>query len=113
MKTAHGTTGPGQHLPTGDLRLTRRGRVVVTAVFLILVLGVFALVSGFSAATGAPGRPTPVRTVVVDQGDTLWQIAAASAGSGDIREMVHRIENLNALPGPGLVEGQRLAVPTS
>ncbi len=44
-------------------------------------------------------------------GDTLWEIAAEGHGSGDIRETVHEIEQLNSLPGPVLEVGQEIAVP--
>ena len=95
----------------GHLRLTRRGRVVITALLLGLVLLAAVLLGGTSVATGEAGSEVPTRTVVVGEGDTLWEIAGAAAGPGDVREMVHRIEKLNSLPGPALEVGQELAVP--
>jgi hypothetical protein len=95
------------------LRLTRRGRVVVTFLMLGLLLAALTLFSGHSAATDESGTDVPTRTVVVGEGDTLWGIAQEVAGPGDIREVVHSIEKLNSLPGPSLVEGQVLAVPVS
>ncbi|CAA9357010.1 MAG: hypothetical protein AVDCRST_MAG34-2167 [uncultured Nocardioidaceae bacterium] len=95
----------------GELRLTRRGRVVVTLVMLTLVLVAFTLFSGYSAATREAGVAVESRTVVVGQGDTLWAIAAEAAGDRDLREVVHEIQKLNSLAGPELVEGQELAVP--
>jgi LysM repeat protein len=97
--------------PTGPVRLTRRGRVVVTLLLLGLVLVALTIFSGQSAATHETGTVEPTRTVVVDDGDTLWDIAAEVAGSRDIREVVHEIETLNSLSGPELTEGQELAVP--
>jgi nucleoid-associated protein YgaU len=84
---------------------------VVTLFFLAVLAVASVLLAARSAATGEPGRDLATRTVVVAKGDTLWDIAGAAAGPGEIREMVHRIETLNALPGPELVEGQELAVP--
>ena len=95
----------------GELRLTRRGRVVVTLLLLVVVLVGFTMFSGYSAATREVGTQPETRTVVVDQGDTLWAIAGAAAGDRDVREVVHEIEKLNSLTGPELVEGQELAVP--
>ncbi len=95
----------------GALRLTRRGRWVVTALLLTLVLAVSVVFAGRSAATRVSGETTDTRTVVVSDGDTLWAIAGEIAGPGEIRDVVHRIEKLNSLPGPALVEGQELAVP--
>ena len=93
------------------LRLTRRGRLVVTLLLLGLVLALFTVFGGYSAATGEAGEQLPTRTVVVGEGDTLWAIASAVAGPGETREVVHEIQELNSLPGPELVEGQELAVP--
>ena len=95
----------------GSVRLTRRGRIVLTLLLLGLVLGALVVFSGQSVATGETGAPVPTRTVVVGEGDTLWDIAAEVAGDGDIRETVHEIEQLNSLPGPALVVGQEIAVP--
>jgi hypothetical protein len=93
------------------VRLTRRGRVVVTLGFLVAILAVLVAFGSVSAATDDPGTPLRTRTVVVHTGDTLWEIAADIAGPGETRAMVQRIEELNALPGAGLQAGQRLAVP--
>jgi LysM repeat protein len=96
----------------GELRLTRRGRIVVVLVFLTLLMGAVLALGGYSAATGERGPAQPTRTVVVEEGDTLWGIATEIAGPGEVREVVHELEELNALPGPELAEGQRIAVPT-
>jgi len=102
---------PVRHSGPPSVRLTRRGRLVVT-LFLLLILTVASVfLAARSAATGEPGADTATRTVVVARGDTLWDIASGVADPGETREMVHRIETLNALPGPELVEGQELAVP--
>ena len=93
------------------LRLTRRGRLVLTLVFLLVALTVLTVFGARSAATGEAGTPVPTRTVLVAEGDTLWGIAAEVAEPGQVREMVHQIEELNALSGPELLVGQRVAVP--
>jgi LysM repeat protein len=93
------------------VRLTRRGRVVVTLLLLGLLLGAFVIFSGQSMATAEAGSPEPTRTVVVGEGDTLWEIASEVAGDRDLREVVHEIETLNSLPGPTLEVGQEIAVP--
>jgi hypothetical protein len=96
---------------SGELRLTRRGRVVLLVLFLAVLMGAVLALSGYSAATDTRGALPPTRTVVVHEGDTLWGIASTVAGGGDVREVVHELEELNALPGPELTEGQRIAVP--
>lgn len=94
-----------------SVRLTRRGRMVVTLLFLVALTVVLSVFGSTSAATGEAGSPLPTRTVVVAEGDTLWAIAADVAEPGEVREMVHRIQELNALEGSGLALGQELAVP--
>lgn len=102
---------PG-YLPVAPVRLTRRGRLVLTLLFLGLLLVAFTVFGSGSAASGEPGDPVPTRIVVVEQGDTLWGIAAGIAEPGETRAMVHHLQQLNALPGAGVYVGQRIAVPT-
>ena len=97
--------------PAGELRLTRRGRVVLLLVLLTVLMGAVLALGGYSAATDTRGPAPQTRTVVVEEGDTLWAIASRIAAPGEVREAVHELEELNALSGPELVEGQRLAVP--
>jgi LysM repeat protein len=93
------------------VRLTRRGRVVVVLLMLGLLLAALTVFGPHSAATGEAGTPVPTRTVEVGEGDTLWNIAAGVARPGETRAMVHQIEELNALTGPGVTVGQEIAVP--
>ena len=95
----------------GPVRLTRRGRLLVTLVLTMLVLGVFLLAGGSSVATREAGDPQPIRTVEVQSGQTLWAIASEIAEPGEVREMVYTIQRLNSLPDATLTEGQVLAVP--
>ncbi len=93
------------------VRLTRRGRLVLITLLLVVATVVLAVFGATSAATGEKGEPVPTRTVVITQGDTLWGIASEVAAPGEVRAMVHRIQELNALAGSGVVIGQELAVP--
>src|SRR6476619_6676333 len=92
---------------TGEVRLTRRGRVAVLVVALLVVLTAGALLGGArSAATEHPGTPTPTRIVMVGTGDTLWDIASDLAPDGDVRAMIAQIEDLNALDSALVAAGQ-------
>jgi hypothetical protein len=93
------------------VRLTRRGRLALTLLFVVAITVLVSVFGSTSAATGEKGTPAPTRTVVVQEGDTLWGIAGEVAGAGEVREMVHRIQELNALSGSGVTLGQELAVP--
>jgi len=85
--------------------------VVLLLVILAALMGAVLALSGYSAATDTRSAVQPTRTVVVEEGDTLWGIASTVAEPGEVREVVHELQELNALPGPELVEGQRIAVP--
>ncbi len=98
-------------LPCPSYRLTRRGRLAVLTLALLAVLAIGILWSSGSVATERAGVSEPTQTVMVASGDTLWAIASEAAGDGDVRDMVQRIQQLNALDSGALRAGQRLAVP--
>ncbi len=95
----------------GRVRLTRRGRLVAVLAFLALALAVMTAMSGWATASLDGGTPEPVRVVQVKTGDTLYGIAGEVAAPGEVRQMVHRIQELNSLPGAQISVGQKLAVP--
>src|SRR3712207_9338541 len=70
---------PSRTMASPDLRLTRRGRVVVVLLFLALLMGAVLALGGYSAATDARGSAPQHHTVVVEEGDTLWAIASEVA----------------------------------
>ncbi|WP_204163480.1 LysM peptidoglycan-binding domain-containing protein [Nocardioides gilvus] len=100
------------NVSVGGVRLTRRGRLVVllAALAFVLVLGI--ALGGVSTASEEAGQPRPTEVVVVDDGDTLWAIAAEVAEDGQVRSVMKDIERLNALESPSLMVGQKLLVPT-
>jgi anti-sigma factor RsiW len=95
------------------LRITKRGRAVVTMLAAIpLVAGalVFAVNGGMATATQT-GSSATFEHVTVASGQSLWQLAAALAPSADPREVVSDIVHLNQLDGADVQPGQRLALP--
>lgn len=103
------TTGSARR--SGQVRLTRRGRLVVFLLALAIVLGLGLAIAAGSVATDEAGTPEPTRVVMVGTGQTLWGIAADLAEDGEVREMMTHIERLNALDSAVLAAGQRLIVP--
>lgn len=98
--------------PSAPLRLTRRGRVLLT---LFMVAGL--VVAGFTLGRGsslAAGHHAPVarHTVTVQAGDTLWSVAARIAPHADPRAIVAEIASLNKLSGSIVQPGEQLVVPT-
>ena len=104
-----------RHAPARpQVRLTRRGRLVVFLGTLMLVLLLGIVWGSGSVATEQAGTPEPTRVVMVGPGDTLYDLAAeATPADGDVAAMVERIQRLNALDSGMLVAGQELRVPTS
>lgn len=94
-----------------QLRLTRRGQVVVFTFFLVLALLATMMVASWANASKDAPTPVQVRVITVQPGDTLYGIAGRMAEPGQVRDMVHYLQQLNALPTTDLQAGQRLAIP--
>ena len=94
-----------------QVRLTRRGRLVVFAGALLVVLVLGVLWGSGSVATEQPGTADPTLVVQVEPGDTLYDIAARVTTDGDVAAMVEEIEDLNRLETSVVYAGQKLRVP--
>jgi hypothetical protein len=95
---------------SGSLRLTARGRLLVAALVLtagVVLAAVVGAVGGHSSGLQLAGETA----VVVQPGDTVWEIAASISGDDDIRAVVDEIQRLNHLHGAALVPGQTLRLP--
>ena len=96
------------------LRLTRRGRAVFGTLATLLVIGVLAVVATFSGAqavASAESSAAEFGYVVVQPGDSLWQVASSIDPNSDPRDLVAEIVRLNQLDGSGVLAGQPIAVP--
>lgn len=101
---------PAQRRP---VHLTRRGRLLLLAGLVALMLGSFAFGrSASQAASEAPARP-PLQQVTVQPGDSLWSVAQEVAPGRDPRGVVDMIQRLNRLSGPELQVGQQLLLPAA
>jgi LysM repeat protein len=87
--------------------MTRRGRLVVLAVALLVVL----LPGAWRAMATAQVEGPATLAVEVQPGDTLWGIAVAMDPGADPRALIAEIRELNGLTQSGLVPGQVLVVP--
>ena len=97
-------------------RLTRRGRLVVTATAVLIVgaismaLAGVAQATGHSAATAAHAREG-VTKVLVRPGQNLWSLAERYAPDADTRLVVQEIVQLNSMSTDQVQPGQVLWVP--
>jgi LysM domain len=104
--------------PATRLRLTRRGRLVVTALIVagvtVVALLITMLASGGAQATNsgqARAGYQGLHEIVVQPGQTLWSIASTADPSADPRTVIQEIMTANTLTGATVVAGQILWVP--
>ena len=90
-------------------RLTRRGRIAVVLLALMLLVVAGFVLGRVSSQAAGPAKPVP--TVTVHAGETLWDIAARVAPHADRRALVEQIEALNGLSTGRVVAGQQLRLP--
>jgi hypothetical protein len=95
------------------LRLTRRGRAVLTtlaAVPFVLAAMLIGLNGGGAVATSTTPDAT-FEWVTIDAGESLWGLAAEIAPEEDPREFAAQVVSLNQLASSDVRAGQRLAIP--
>jgi len=95
------------------LRLTRRGRMVITLAITMPLLCAALVSSRHSADAGttAVAQVQATGSVVVQPGESLWQLARELAPNMDPRSTVLRIRELNHLSSDRVEAGQALVVP--
>jgi LysM repeat protein len=98
-------------MTSSTLRITRRGRVVLAALFAIPVVAVSLLVTSPGALAESTASSNNFEYVTVVSGDTLWAIAEMIDPTGDPRDMVAELMTLNQLTSANLSPGQELAIP--
>jgi hypothetical protein len=80
--------------------------ITIVTVSWITIESLQVLERSTSVASGIP------QTVVVEEGDTLWNIAKAHAPNDmNFTDYMNKIKRANAMQGSGLVSGQTLLLP--
>jgi LysM repeat protein len=90
------------------VRLTRRGRVVVL-VLLLLLTGLAGVTVASVSRAATTARPAP--TAVVRPGDTLWSVAVRHVPGREPFDAIEEIRRLNGLADYTVHPGQRLTLP--
>lgn len=99
------------------LRLTRRGRIVLIGLPLVLLAALLLSLTGLlnspaKAADTASGLSvTETVSVTVQPGESLWTIAGAVDPTRDPRDVIADIVQLNDLEMGKVMPGQQLFVP--
>lgn len=107
-----------QQAPLPPLRLTRRGKIVLIGIPIVLLAALLLSFAGFfnSPAKASDSAEdltvTPTVTVTVQSGESLWAIAGAVAPERDARDVVAEIVQLNNISTGAVLPGQQLFVPT-
>jgi len=97
-------------LGLAGLRLTRRGRVVLVLLAMLLLTPMVTW--GATAVASSPGEPTEVRVHAVQPGETLWGFAQEVARPGeDVRHAVSRLQELNEMSTGSVRVGELLLLP--
>ncbi|MBG6053973.1 LysM repeat protein [Salinibacterium sp. CAN_S4] len=113
MSTAINTLSTTAFTPAPRLRITKRGRSLLTVVVaapLVITALLFAL-NGGEATASLGGSDVPFDYVTVASGETLWQLAGELAPTADPREVIDQIVQLNQLESSDVFAGQELAIP--
>jgi len=118
MSMDFGYSAPRAVQPQSHLKLTKRGRTVLTtlaALPLVIAAFVFALNGGAASAslesTAQPG--VEYTYVTISAGQSLWSLAEEIAPTADPRDVVNDILEFNGMSSAELFPGQRLALPTA
>jgi hypothetical protein len=97
------------------VRLTRRGKIAVTAAAVLtigalsMVLAGVAQATGHSGSSAAPGKG--LAKVMVRPGQSLWSLAEAYDPDADTRVVIGEILQMNSLDSTQVQPGQMLWVP--
>jgi nucleoid-associated protein YgaU len=99
------------------VRLTRRGRLVVTGIAVLLVAAASVGLAGAAQALGHSGTPahpgttTGITKVEVRPGQSLWTLAEVYDPNADPRQVIQEIQQLNSMSTDQVQPGQVLWMP--
>jgi LysM repeat protein len=97
------------------IKLTRRGRLVLSTVSFGIMLAIsafslFGIATSSAKATNETSNSVTTQ-IVVAHGETLWTIAARVNPEIDPRAVIEDIKSLNVIEGSEVYAGQVLLVP--
>jgi LysM repeat protein len=97
---------------SSKLRITKRGRVVLTSLAAVpVVAGVMLLALNGGGATATSSSGAELEEVTVQAGQSLWSLAEDIAPGVDPRDVISDILSVNQLETGSVQAGQRLMLP--
>lgn len=88
-----------------------RGRLMIFAASILTIIGIVIASGQLAGASDLEPAGSATEMVTVQAGDSLWSLATHAASTGDPRDTVERIRELNGIEGSVIVPGDRLVVP--
>jgi len=79
--------------------------------FIITVTVALSLIVFTAAVNGADFEEEKYETVIVQKGDTLWDLAEKYCRGTDIRQYIENIKSVNDLSGDTIYEGDVIMMP--
>lgn len=109
----HPRVRPRSTSAKAPVRLTRRGRIVAVSASVLFLLAVLVFSGSMNAiASNSTSADQAARSIVVEPGQSLWQIARMIAPGEDPRAVALEIRELNGLVDSTVTAGMSLALPT-
>jgi hypothetical protein len=99
-----------QQIHSGPLRLTRRGRVVLTGLIALMITGL-GVGTGTAQAANPASAQRHLTRVTVGPGESLWSVAENTDPDADPRGIILEVIGLNKLTGTTIYPGEQLWVP--
>lgn len=98
------------------VRLTRRGRLVVTTAVVLVIAAISVALAGAAQALGGrsvahAGPGAGITKIQVRPGQSLWSLAQAYDPNADTRQVIREILQLNSLSTDQVQPGQVLWMP--
>ena len=105
------TTTAASFTNAAPLRITRRGRLALTALIALPVLAASLLLATPGAQAGAEAGEAEVYSVL--SGESMWDIAEQLAPNTDPRIVIDQLVRTNNLDSTAVHPGQQLIVPSA
>lgn len=89
----------------------RRGQLMIFLASILTIIGIVIASGQLAGASDVVPAGSATEMVTVQDGDSLWSLATSAVSTGDPRDTVQRIRDLNGIEGSVIVPGDRLVVP--